>query len=270
MPAARLVACRIVLAGAASLIVLTPSPPDGTAQEFRLLVLLEALAPAPFAAFRRRLLLLAVHHRLLRTTVAPLLAILLAITVTVPISVAEPVLVAVAPEGPIMAVIALVAVTAALVPTLPLMLRTLVLMRRLMGLEVRLRLENLFDGLVVTVLVAELLTSVARLARALAVAVHALARLIELLAIGHDDANIMLGVLEIVLRKHRIAGRLSIAGEREILLRYMRRRAADFHLRAVGFKTPRKRILILAIVVAAAAATILLSLPHCLIGSHST
>src|SRR6185503_13706779 len=62
-----------------------------------------------------------------------------------------------------------------------------------------------------------------------------------------------------------------VAREREILLSYVRRRPPDFHLRSVGLEASRKRILALAIVVVAtAAATILLSLPHCLIGSHLT
>ena len=137
----------------------------------------------------------------------------------------------------------------------------------------RLRLRKGLVECLLSVVVAELLATLARVAgpaHALAVPIHGIARLIELLAIGHDDADVMLGVLEIVFCEHRIAGRLSIARQGEILLGYMRRRAPDFHLRSIGLEAPRKRILAFAIVVAAAAATILLSLPHCLIGSHFT
>ena len=80
---------------------------------------------------------------------------------------------------------------------------------------------------------------------ALAVAVHIVALLLQLLAIGHDDADVVLGVLQIVLGEHRVAGRLRIASERQIFLGDMRRRAPDFHIRAIGFETARKRILAL-------------------------
>ena len=37
------------------------------------------------------------------------------------------------------------------------------------------------------------------------------ARLLHLVAVGHDDAHVVLGVLQIILCQHRVAGRLSIA-----------------------------------------------------------
>ena len=95
---------------------------------------------------------------------------------------------------------------------------------------------------------------------------HAVARLLQLLAIGHDDAAVVLGVLQIVLGQHRVARGLRVARERQILLGDMRRRAPDFHVRTIGFEAARQRILALcdSVVVAAATAAILLSLPHCL------
>src|SRR3974377_1965596 len=50
----------------------------------------------------------------------------------------------------------------------------------------------------------------------------------ELRLRSHDDAVVMLGVLEKALRRDHVAGRESIAGERHILLGDMRRRPPDF------------------------------------------
>ena len=70
-------------------------------------------------------------------------------------------------------------------------------------------------------------------------------RLLQLLAIGHDDAGVVLGVLQIVLCQHRVAGRLRVARERQIFLGDMCRRAPDFHIRAIGFEAARQRIVAL-------------------------
>jgi len=77
---------------------------------------------------------------------------------------------------------------------------------------------------------------------------------------GHDDAIVVLGVLEIALRRDHVAGRERVAGERHVLLGDMRRRAPDFHVGAVRFVVPRQWILGLA--AAATAPAILLSLSH--------
>src|SRR5262249_34183428 len=74
---------------------------------------------------------------------------------------------------------------------------------------------------------------------ALAVALAALIGLLQLVAIGHDDAAVVLGVLQIVLRQHRIAGGLGVARQRKIFLGNMRRRAADLHIRTIGFEAAR-------------------------------
>jgi hypothetical protein len=91
-----------------------------------------------------------------------------------------------------------------------------------------------------------------------------------LFAVGHDDAIIMLRVLEIILGQHRIAGRLGIARERHIFLGDVSGRAAQLHIRTIAFEAPRQRILafallivlIVVVIVAAAASAVLLSLPH--------
>lgn len=56
-----------------------------------------------------------------------------------------------------------------------------------------------------------------------------------LLAVGHDDAIVVLGVLQIVLCQHRVSGRQSIARQLHVFLGDMRRRAADFRFRAAAF-----------------------------------
>jgi hypothetical protein len=202
-----------------------------------------------------------VFHRLAITAVTPIAAIstvasISAIaTIIVAVTIAEPVLVA--PEGTIaVGVVARVAVL-----LMPLMLRLAVMLG-----HGRLR-KAVVQHVVAAVLVAEVvaLATLAWDTNALAIAVgHVAALLLQLLAVGHDDAAVVLGVLQIVLREHRVAGGLRVASERQVFLGDMRRGAADLHVRAVGFETARKRILALPIPVVAASAAILLSLPHCL------
>ena len=129
-------------------------------------------------------------------------------------------------------------------------------------------LQKILRRLVVRLVVR---TAFARLA---CMAIRALTMLRrELLAIGHDDAIVVLGVLQIVLGKHVVARRLRVARKSHVLLGNMSRSATDFHVRAVGLKAPRKRVLVLAVVVivvvASATAAILLSLPHCVKGSRN-
>ena len=92
---------------------------------------------------------------------------------------------------------------------------------------------------VFALVVAELVAEVTGLAQALAVAVGQLAGLLQLLAVGHDDARVVLGVLQIILCQHRVAGRLSIPRERKIFFGDMRGRAPDLHIRSVGFEAAR-------------------------------
>jgi hypothetical protein len=132
----------------------------------------------------------------------------------------------------------------------------------------RMRREALLEALVEDVLlvvVAELL-ALQTLAHALPVAIGLIGVRLHLITVRHDDAAVVLGVLEIVLRQNRITRRLGVAREREILLGDMRRGSSHLHVWTVGFEAARQRILAFAI--AAAAAAILLSLPHCLNGSR--
>ena len=59
----------------------------------------------------------------------------------------------------------------------------------------------------------------------------------------HDDAVVMLGVLEIALRRDHVAGSERVARERHVFLGDMRRGPADLHVGAVRFVVPRQWIL---------------------------
>jgi hypothetical protein len=91
-----------------------------------------------------------------------------------------------------------------------------------------------------------------------------------LFAESHDDAVVVLGVLQIVFGENRISARLRIARQRHVLLGNMSWRAAYLDVRPGALEAPRQRILALAVliiiivVVASASAAIMLSLPHCL------
>jgi len=178
-------------------------------------------------------------------SISPVTPIIVAVTI------AEAVLVLVAPEGTI--AIGVVTRMAVLLPALVLRLAVMLGHGRLR--------KAVVQHVVAAIVVAEVV-ALARDTDVLAVAIgHVAALRLQLLAIGHDDAAVVLGVLQIILRQHRIAGGLRIASERQIFLGDVRRGAPDLHIRAVGFETARKWILALPIPVAATAA-ILLSLPH--------
>jgi hypothetical protein len=72
--------------------------------------------------------------------------------------------------------------------------------------------------------------------------------LTELLLRGSDQAEIMFGVLKIIFRRDRIAGRLGITRKLEIFLRHMIGGSANLHIRAVRFINPRQGILIAPVV----------------------
>src|SRR3954453_6656321 len=89
--------------------------------------------------------------------------------------------------------------------------------------------------------------------------------LVQLLLGGGDDAEIVLGVLEIVLGRHRIAARLRVAGELAVFLGDMLSRAADLHVRAIGLIALRQGIgplVVVAVVVVTTAHTPVLSWSH--------
>jgi hypothetical protein len=243
--ARRLVLCRGWRLGALG----GARPPHGPAEKFGLLVrLLETVAPTRlairFSRLRRALLrrgTLRQRRALgkrrttfgLRTVPVPTLAIAATVAVAVPpitsvATITPAVSSLVAPERPIVT-IAVTILPVAVVPGMPLLLVSR--LRLMLGLMLRhlRRLEAVVEH-VLAILVAELLTTLARHA---AMAVGHISRLTQLLAIRHDDTGVVLGMLEIVLRQHWIARRLSISCERKILLRNVRRRAPDFHIRTV-------------------------------------
>jgi hypothetical protein len=61
----------------------------------------------------------------------------------------------------------------------------------------------------------------------------------ELLVHCRDQAEIMLGMLIIVFRRHRVAGGLRIAGELNVFFSDVRRRSANLDVRTVRFVNPR-------------------------------
>ena len=73
--------------------------------------------------------------------------------------------------------------------------------------------------------------------------------LAELLLRCRDQSEIMLGVLEIVLGRDRIAGGLRITCKLEVLLRHVIGSSANFHIRAVRLVNAGQRILIAPVVV---------------------
>ena len=252
------VARRLVLAGFA---VLAARAAHRTAQELGLLMWrLEAVTtPSIAAAIRNRL-----RHAILRRSA--LFGWAVAITKPMTLAVASVVVAVaiaavVATDGPVLAI---VIAAPALWPPL---LRPLPLRREWLG-------EAVIDRSVVAALVAEVVATVAHIAGpayALTIAVHAIARLIELVAIGHDDAAIVLSVLQIILRQHGIAGCLRVTRQSDIFFGDVCWSAADFHVRAIGFKAARERIVVaFTIGVPATSAPILLSLPHCRLGSRLT
>ena len=57
-------------------------------------------------------------------------------------------------------------------------------------------------------------------------------------ALGHQDSVVVLGVLEVVLRRHAVACRARVSCELKILLVNMRGSAADLDVRAGRIKSP--------------------------------
>jgi hypothetical protein len=83
-----------------------------------------------------------------------------------------------------------------------------------------------------------------------------LGRRLELFPVGHDDAVVVLGVLEIILCQHPVTRRLGVACQGKVFLRNMRRCAAHFHVWSVRFETPRQRVLPLALVISTTATAV--------------
>jgi hypothetical protein len=133
--------------------------------------------------------------------------------------------------------------------------------------------------LVAAVVVALVLVVSAFRANTLRLTVRTFSRLLQLLAIGHDDAIVVFCMLEIVFGENGVARRLCIARKRQIFLRNMSRSTADLYIGSVRLEAARQRVLLMfavpvvgmiaaiaiaIIIMPAATAAILLSLPHCL------
>jgi hypothetical protein len=98
--------------------------------------------------------------------------------------------------------------------------------------------------------------------------------LTELFLRRSDEAEIMLGVLVVVLSGHRVAGGLGVAGELKVLLGHVVRGSSDLHLRTVRLVNPRQRIVVVVMMMTAAAVVTLIAVspPHALVltVSHSS
>ncbi len=91
---------------------------------------------------------------------------------------------------------------------------------------------------IAALVVTEVVTGVTILAKPLltGLAVH-ISGLLQLVAIGHDDAVVVFGVLQVVLRQHRIARRQRIARQRLVLLGDVSGGAAHFDVGPVRFRS---------------------------------
>jgi len=118
------------------------------------------------------------------------------------------------------------------------------LLRRIAG--GLLRLNAKFVALVVAELVAVASIGAAKRVRASCPAIAEridTALLRHLFAIAQDDAVIMFGVLQIIFRQHRIAGRQRIARQRNVLFRDVRGGTADLHIRTRALEAAHQGIL---------------------------
>ena len=73
--------------------------------------------------------------------------------------------------------------------------------------------------------------------------------LAELFVRRRDQAEIMLGMLEIIFRRNRVARGLRVARELKIFFRDVVRGSADLHIRAVGFVNPCQGIVAAPVVI---------------------
>jgi hypothetical protein len=173
--------------------------------------------------------------------IMPVAAEVLTIATVVPVIVVA--LVAIMPRlAIVVAILILILILMIEIARLLLRIGLLLLLRRLArGL---LGLDAEFVALVLTELVVAPLGTGKRMraSRAVAERIHA-ALLRHLLAIAQDDAVIVLGVLEIVFREDRVAGRERIASQRDVLFSDMRGSAADLHIRTRALEAAHQRIL---------------------------
>jgi hypothetical protein len=143
----------------------------------------------------------------------------------------------------------------------------LVLLRLLLALIVGLllRRERLAANrrLVIVAVVKRVVGVIAALLRLLLI--EGRLGLPEVFLRGGDQAEIMFGVLVVVLCRDRIAGTLRIAGQLEIFLGNVRCIAPDLQVRSVGLVHARQWILVMVMMTTTAAAFTAVATPHALV-----
>jgi hypothetical protein len=213
---------------------------------------------AMFAA-TRSVAIVTVTAKILAAAIASVVVAVKALAVTAVVAVV------VEASALIVARLAIIAVLVIAILIIEIALRLLIrLLRWLAGIARLLQL----DAELVALVVAELVTvvpvracEIVRLGGAIAQRVHT--ALSHLFAVTQDDAIIVLGMLQIILRKHRIARGQRIPRQCDIFLGDVRGRAADFYVRSGTLKAAHQGVLRFAVVVIpTATATVLLSLPH--------
>ena len=86
--------------------------------------------------------------------------------------------------------------------------------------------------------------------------------LAELLLRRRDQAEIVFGMLKVILGRDRIAGGLGVTRELEIFLRDVIGRSADLHVGPVGFVHPCQRVVTAAVVIVVVVVVLLLLRPR--------
>jgi hypothetical protein len=192
--------------------------------------------------------------------IAPVVAVI-ALVVTAVVAVVLAIIV----EAVSALIVALLAIIAVLV-VIEIALRLLewLLLRRLAQVARLLQLNSELVAIVVAEFVAIVTVragEIVRLSGAAAERIHA--ALGHLLAVAQDDAIVVLGMLQIILSKYRIARGQRVSRQRDILFGDVRGRATDFYIRSRALKAAHQGVLRFAVVVIpTATATVLLSLPH--------
>src|SRR5262249_50432422 len=133
------------------------------------------------------------------------------------------------------------------------------LLARIMRLRLARRERLAADRRLLIALVITLVGHIAALVTALLVVGLGLP---ELFLGGGDQAEIMFGVLIIVLGRYRIARALRIARKLQVFFGNLGRRTADFHVRSVGLVHARQRILVVATLSVATAHSLILTVSH--------
>ena len=156
-------------------------------------------------------------------------------------------------------ILALIVLTLMLLPGPVLLGR--ILTRLQIGLLTHARLDGSAEGIAIHDRAFKLVISVITLIRVDNAANRLLLGLILLLLGGSDQAQIVFCMLEIILRCHRVAGRMGIASKLGVFFSDMSRSTPDLYVRPVRLKRTRQRIGATPII-AAAPHTLVLSWSH--------